>query len=405
MVHRVREMTRVLGRDVDAVAVARARRLAEGFLDSGVRRARIAIVISEIVARVRPHEKVAWRDERAGTHGLEQIIDDDVVPRVCVGRDRRQRQYAPRGIEADAPAEIRSARPRLAVEIAVELRRPGNVDFVELVAMKLVRLAPHRGIPDDQPVEAANRKQLVRQIVPAEVHGHRPHAPASGHSKEGNLRENQAWRADRDQCRPVSSEDAVGARIGNETIGQIVPPAAIAARRKSATNQRFHPLVSERGPRGTGSPLDPKRLGRPRFEVPRLNESEEPAFHAHRDMGRQRLKGHARAGELGRKRRIVDERRHQNDPCVADVVEHARQHACAQHITCAAAVGNRPQQARAGRRLRHRAGAPLSARSTMVQSSGSSMFSPYGGDILYAATLSPYKLGSIGSNSTAVRNK
>ena len=171
----------------------------------------------------------------------------------------------------------------------------------------------------------------------------------------------------------MSSEDAVGARIGNETIGQIVPPAAIAARRKSATNQRFHPLVSERG---TRSPLDPKRLGRPRFEVPRLNDSEEPAFRAHRNMRRQRLEGHARAGELSRKRRIVDERRHQNDPCVADVVEHARQHACAQHITCAAAIGNRPQQARAGGRLRHLAGAPLSARSTMVQSSGSSMFRP-----------------------------
>ena len=109
----------------------------------------------------------------------------------------------------------------------------------------------------------------------------------------------------------MSRDDAVGVRIGDETIGEMVPAAPVGARCESAADQRFQPPVPERGARRTGSQLDPESLGRPRFEVPGLDDPEELAFHARRNMRRQRLEGHARVRELGRKRGIFGERRHE----------------------------------------------------------------------------------------------
>src|SRR5207245_6644975 len=137
VVQRVGEMTCILGGYVDAMTVAGARGLPKGLLHDDVRRASIAVVLADVVARVHANEQIARRDERAGTDRLEQMVDDDVVARVRLGGNRRQCQYSPRGVQTDAAAELHAAGTRLAVEIAVELRGPGDVDLLELVPMQL----------------------------------------------------------------------------------------------------------------------------------------------------------------------------------------------------------------------------------------------------------------------------
>ena len=132
--------------------------------------------------------------------------------------------------------------------------------------------------------------------------------------------------------------------------------------------------------------LDANRLRAPCVEVARLDDAEEAPLEARRHVRRQRLEAHPRMGELGGERRIGDERRDEHDARLADRLEHARQHPGAEHVAGAAAVGNRPQQTRCSLRPRHRwwvdAAIAFNARSAIAQSSGSSMFSPYGGDIL-----------------------
>ena len=144
-----------------------------------------------------------------------------------LGGDRRQRHDAARGIEADAAAELDAAAARLAVEVAVELRRSGDVDVGERVAVRLVRLAAHRRIPDDQAIDLADRKQLVGQVVPAEIDRHRRHALPHRRAQHRNLREDETRRRDRDERRPVSREHRVHLRIRDEPIGDVVPAAAV----------------------------------------------------------------------------------------------------------------------------------------------------------------------------------
>ena len=187
--------------------------------------------------------------------------------------------------------------------------------------------------------------------------------------------------------------------------------------------------MTERGARMTCGQLDAKRLSRARLEVPRLNDPEQPRFQTRGHVRRQELKADSRMCELARERGIGRERRHQDDASVADVIEDASEHAGAQDVPGAAAVGHAPEQARTTHllvtkirrhadalvtrrfeaklryRARHLAATPASRRSAVAQSSASSMLKPYGGGMWYAVTLSPYRLGSTGSKSTAVRNR
>src|SRR2546427_11512454 len=98
-----------LGRRGDAKAVPGRSGPPKGLLHDDVRRARIAVVLADVVARVHANEQIARRDERAGTDRLEQMVDDDVVARVRLGGNRRQCQYPPRGIQTDAATELHAA--------------------------------------------------------------------------------------------------------------------------------------------------------------------------------------------------------------------------------------------------------------------------------------------------------
>ena len=97
----------------------------------------------------------------------------------------------------------------------------------------------------------------------------------------------------------MSREHAVGVRIGDEAIGEVVPAATVAARREIARPiNAFSRRCRSAVPAVTGSQLDPESLGRPRFEVPGLNDPEQPRSTTRRHMRRQRLEGHARVREL-----------------------------------------------------------------------------------------------------------
>ena len=170
-------------------------------------------------------------------------------------------------------------------------------------------------------------------------------------------------------------------QVADLQVRDIMVPRAqmVSVRRDDPPDDRFQPAIPQRGAGMVRGQLDPKRLGLAPFEVPGLNDPEEPRFEAGRHMRRQQLKADARVRELARERGISHEGRHQDHPPAADVIEHAGEHAAAQDVPCTAAVGHAPEQARTGCFVRHRAAIPVSKRSAVAQSSGSSMLKPYGG--------------------------
>jgi len=81
-------------------------------------------------------------------------------------------------VEAGSAAELHAARSFLAVEVPIELRRPDDLDLAAVVAVQLLRFPLHRPVPDREAIDAADREQLVREVVPAEIDRHRADAAA-----------------------------------------------------------------------------------------------------------------------------------------------------------------------------------------------------------------------------------
>ena len=130
------------------------------------------------VTRMQAHEQVAGRRDCRGGDCVQQTIDHDVVPRIRFGRDGGQRENASRRIQTDAPAKFLARGPGLSGEIPVELRRSGDVDRVEFVAVQFMKTARsadeatsaaafRNGLPVSRWMISAKARSLVRSRAAA----------------------------------------------------------------------------------------------------------------------------------------------------------------------------------------------------------------------------------------------
>jgi hypothetical protein len=114
-------------------------------------------------------------------------------------------------------------------------------------------------------------------------------------------------------------------------------------RRQRGGQQALAANPSNRLLRGRFRPANLDGLGHARIDVGGLHESEETPFEPSRPMRRQILEPHAGVLELAHERRVLHERRDDDDVRRQSRIEQSIDQPGAQHVPCGSPVRNRDE--------------------------------------------------------------
>ena len=268
----------------------------------------------EIVPRVQADENLRIVAPLSRGHGSKHHAQHVVVMRIQLPRRRRERDEPARRIGADPAKERLARRHEVVAKIHVPLRRARDSNLCGRIAVQIDSLLLHQVVPDDQPVDTPDGKQLVRKIVPAWIHRHRAHSVPHGGPQQRHLRVDQSWTRCHEQGRPMAIEEPLGRWMGDRPIDELIPAFFPYHRwRDEAGQPPFRADPPDRAPGGCFSAPDAYRFGDARIDVGRLNQRHQPAFEPRGPMGRQILEANTRMLELANERRVLDERRDEND--------------------------------------------------------------------------------------------